>query len=190
MVARQSPEYGHFLRGLIRDPKGVSAPTPSSPALARAIAADVDLSREGLVLELGPGTGAVTQALLDRGLSPERLIAIERESSFVQVMRERFPFVKLYQGDAMRFDTFLPPDAQVAAVVSGLPLLHVPMPTRHALLRRALACQDQGGRFVQLSYSWRPPVEPGPNVAVTRKIVWRNFPPAHVWTFAAIRPAN
>ena len=58
--------YGVFLRGLISNPKGVSAPTPSSPVLAQAIAAELDLSRPGLVLELGPGTGAVTAALLMR----------------------------------------------------------------------------------------------------------------------------
>jgi len=183
MGARETIDYGHFLRGLIHDPKGVCAPTPSSPALARAIAAGVDLSRRGLVVELGPGTGAVTAALLERGCPPERLIAIERESSFAQVMRERFPAIGLYQGDAMRFDTFLPPAAKIAAVVSGLPLLNFPMQSRRALLLRALGCQDSGGRFVQLSYSWRPPIAPEAGIAITRKIIWRNFPPAHIWTF-------
>ena len=66
-------DYADFLRGLVRDPKGVSAPTPSSPALAEAIAADVDIARDGLVIELGPGTGVVTEALLSRGVAPGRL---------------------------------------------------------------------------------------------------------------------
>ena len=51
--------YGDFLKGLLRDPGGVSAPTPSSPALAAAIAAKVDPLRPGLVVELGAGSGAV-----------------------------------------------------------------------------------------------------------------------------------
>jgi len=186
MGARGTADYSHFLRGLMRDPKGISAPTPSSPALARAIAAEVDIARPGLVLELGPVTGAVTEALLAHGLPAERLLAIEQEASFVRVMREHFPAVPLYQGDALRFDSFLPPDAEVAAVVSGLPLLNFPVECRQALLRRAMACQDKGGRFIQLSYGWRPPVPSRSGIAVSRKIIWRNFPPAHVWTFQRI----
>ena len=64
--------YGEFLRGLVNDPRGVSAPTPSSPALSRAIAAEIDMARDGLVIELGPGTGVVTDALLQRGVPPGR----------------------------------------------------------------------------------------------------------------------
>ena len=50
MTIHHSDDYGDFLRGLINDPKGVSAPTPSSPALARVIAAEVDPVRDGLVI--------------------------------------------------------------------------------------------------------------------------------------------
>ncbi len=175
--------YGDFLRGLVNDPKGVSAPTPSSPALARAIAAEVDLSREGLVIELGPGTGVVTEALLARGLPADRLIAIELEPNFARLMRRRFPSVMLYQRDAVRFEQCIEPGVSVAAVVSGLPLLNFAPPVRQSLLQRALACQDGGGCFIQLSYSWRPPVAPGPGMSLAKKSVWRNFPPAHVWTY-------
>jgi phospholipid N-methyltransferase len=104
MSGREIAAYGDFLRGLVNDPKGVSAPTPSSPALARAIAAEVDLSREGLVIELGPGTGVVTQALLQRGVPADRLVAIEQEPNFAQLMRKRFPSIKLYQHDAVNFE--------------------------------------------------------------------------------------
>jgi phosphatidylethanolamine/phosphatidyl-N-methylethanolamine N-methyltransferase len=177
--------YGDFLRGLVNDPKGVSAPTPSSPALAHAIAAEVDPSREGLVIELGPGTGVVTQALLQRGVPADRLVAIEQEPNFAQLMRERFPAIQLCQRDAVNFEHCLQAGAKVAVIVSGLPLLNFPLEVRRSLLRRALACQDSGGSFIQLSYSWRPPVAPEPNMLLSKKIVWRNFPPAHVWTYRA-----
>ena len=175
--------YGDFLRGLVNDPKGVSAPTPSSPTLARAIAAEVDLSRDGLVIELGPGTGVVTQALLQHGVPADRLIAIEQEPNFAKLMRGRFPSVRVFHRDAMAFERCIRPGAKVAAVVSGLPLLNFPMFTRRSLLRRALACQDTGGCLIQLSYSWRPPVTPDAGMLLSKKIIWRNFPPAHVWTF-------
>src|SRR6476620_2098117 len=113
-------DYADFLRGLVRDPKGVSAPTPSSPALSRAIAAEVDISRDGLVIELGPGTGVVTEALLRRGVSPDRLAAIESEPSFVQLMRRRFPDIWVFQGDALAFEACIPSSVKIAAIVSGL----------------------------------------------------------------------
>ena len=175
--------YGDFLRGLISNPRGVSAPTPSGPILSRTIAAQVDQTRAGLVVELGPGTGVVTQALLERGIAPGRLIAIEQTACFAQLIRRRFPAVLSHQGDALSFEKYLPPHAEVAAVVSGLPLLQLPLDLRVWLLRRALACQGKGGRFVQLSYSWRPPVPPDPGMRLEKTVVWRNFPPAHVWTY-------
>ncbi|HET7084575.1 MAG TPA: rRNA adenine N-6-methyltransferase family protein [Rhizomicrobium sp.] len=179
----QAADYGDFLRGLVHDPKGVSAPTPSSPALARALAGEVDISRPGLVLELGPGTGVVTEALLQQGVEPERLIAIEQEPNFAQLMRRRFPAVKVCHSDALVFETCLPAQACVAAIVSGLPLLNFPLAIRRSLLRRALACQWAGGSFIQLSYSWRPPVPLESGMTLDKKIIWRNFPPAHVWTY-------
>lgn len=177
--------YGDFLKGLISNPRAVSAPTPSSPTLARAIAAQVELDRDGLVIELGPGTGVVTQALLEHGVHPDRLVAIELEARFARLVQGRFPAVTVHQGDAVTFENYLPFGARVATVVSGLPLLQFPMAMRRSLLRRALACQGAGGLFIQLSYSWRPPVAPEPGVTLHKKTVWRNFPPAHVWTYRA-----
>src|SRR4051812_28024303 len=176
-------DYADFLRGLVNDPRGVSAPTPSSPALARAIAAEVDISRDGLVIELGPGTGVVTDALSRRGVPPDRLAAIESEPSFVQLMRRRFPGIRTFQGDALTFEACIPSGAKIAAIVSGLPLLNFPLAIRRSLLRRALASQDEGGSFIQLSYGWRPPVRPEPGMSLDKKLVWRNFPPAHVWSY-------
>ena len=183
MTIHHADDYGGFLRSLINDPKGVSAPTPSSPALARAIAAEVDPSRKGLVIELGPGTGVVTQALLDHGISAERVIAIEQEPGFVGLMRERFPELTLCHGDALLFENWIPCNARVAALVSGLPLLNLPVSTRQSLLRRALRRQGRGGAFIQLSYSWRPPVPPDGGMELESRAVWRNFPPAHVWVY-------
>ena len=188
MTIRHPDGYADFLRGLVSDPRGVS--TPSSPALAHIIAAEVDPSRDGLVIELGPGTGVVTQALLDHGIAAERLVAIEQEPGFVGLMRERFPEVTVCGGDALLFENCIPPRAKVAAVISGLPLLNLPLPTRRSLLCRALRCQGRGGRFVQLSYGWHPPVSPEPGIGLSGQTVWRNFPPAHVWTYRTPQAAS
>jgi phosphatidylethanolamine/phosphatidyl-N-methylethanolamine N-methyltransferase len=177
--------YGEFLRGLIAAPKAVSAPTPSSPVLSAAIAAKLDLSRPGLVVELGAGTGVVTQALLARGISPARLLVLENCPYYAALLRKRFSGVEIVESDALQFDRLIPAGMQVAAVVSGIPLLHLPPARRRAFIERALALQPDGGLYVQLSYGWVPPIQPGRDVQMSRTLVWRNFPPAHIWTFTA-----
>src|SRR4029077_5994933 len=113
-----------FLRGLIERPKNVGAIAPSSPALARAIAAQVNPKVEGPGLERGPGTGVVTEALIARGVAPERITAIEYDPEFVDMMHKRFPRVNTIEGDA--FDLVHTLGAKqnepFAAIVSGLPL--------------------------------------------------------------------
>lgn len=176
--------YGAFLRGLLKDPRGVSAPTPSSPALAKTIAAKVDPLQPGLVVELGAGTGVVTAALLDRGITADRLLIIERGGYFYRLLAKRFPAAAVIQGDAFAFEQYLPPGAAISAVVCGIPLLNFPLALRRTLIERALGLQGPGGRFIQLSYGWKPPIRLK-DVELGKTIVWRNFPPAHVWTFGA-----
>lgn len=177
--------YVDFFKGLLQDPGRVSAPTPSSPALAKAIAARVDPLKPGLVVELGAGSGAVTEALLARGIAPERLIAIEYNDYFATYLTQRFCGVRVIRGDAFQFEKHIPLGEPIAAIVSSVPLLNFPRPSRRALIERALVLQGVGGRFIQLSYGWKPPIVSAFGVAPARDIVWRNFPPAHVWTFRA-----
>jgi phosphatidylethanolamine/phosphatidyl-N-methylethanolamine N-methyltransferase len=92
--------------------------------------------------------------------------------------------VRTICSDAFDFARCLPP-GKVAAVVSGLPLLHVPPARRMALLKTALALQGTDKRFIQLSYSWSPPIAPRRGMVLKKTIVWKNFPPAHVWTYRA-----
>jgi phosphatidylethanolamine/phosphatidyl-N-methylethanolamine N-methyltransferase len=177
--------YGEFLRGLISNPKEVSAPTPSSPTLSSALAAKVDPRRPGLVVELGAGTGVVTRALLQRGVPAERLLAVENSPYYASLLRQRLPGVEIVEGDALQFDHLLPAGMPVAAVVSGIPLLHFAPSRRRAFIERALAIQPAGGCYIQLSYGWVPPIDPGRDMLMSRSVVWRNFPPAHIWTFTA-----
>jgi phosphatidylethanolamine/phosphatidyl-N-methylethanolamine N-methyltransferase len=174
-----------FLRGLLEDPRRVCAPTPSSASLSAAIADEVDPERAGLVVELGPGTGVVTRALLNRGIPSERLLVIEITSAFVRLLQQRLPAVTVIEGDALAFEQYLPPKARVAAVVSGLPMLGFPIPLRRGVIEKSLALQGRGGRFVQLSYGWRPAVAPDDKLRVSRRMVWQNVPPAFVWTYTS-----
>ncbi len=174
-------DYLVFLGGLLKNPRAVSSPTPSSATLARAIAAEVDPGWSGTLLELGPGTGAITQALIDRGFAPERILAIEYEPILAQAVRRHCPGVRVRCDDAFQFRAIV--KEPICAVVSGLPMLNFPQAMRQALLSQALAAA--GAKiFVQLTFSFRPPIiPPAGNIAVSGQMVWKNFPPAHIWTY-------
>ncbi len=175
-----------FLRSLIARPRTIGAIAPSSPALARKMALQVDPLQPGHVLELGPGTGVVTEALIARGIAPERLIAIEADPDLARLMAERFPRARVLLADAFDFARNLESQSveQLAAVVSSLPLLNFPPLQRRALIASALARLQPGAPFVQFSYGWKAPVPPLPGATLARAgIVLANLPPARVWVY-------
>jgi phosphatidylethanolamine/phosphatidyl-N-methylethanolamine N-methyltransferase len=175
-----------FLRSLIVRPRSVGAIAPSSPALARKIACQIDPQARGPVLELGPGTGVVTEALIARGIGEERLIVIEFDPDLARLMRERFPRLRVIEGDAFGLESLLPREkaGPLAGAVSGLPLLNFPPAKRRALIVSTLARMLPGQPFVQFSYGFTAPVPGDGEIAVERAgLVLANLPPARVWVY-------
>ena len=181
-------EQLRFLRGLFARPRNVGAIAPSSPELAKAIADQIDPEMNGPILELGPGTGVVTAALIARGVQPERITAIEFDAKFVDLVAQRFPRVTIIEGDAFDLNATLNGSAApiYAGIVSGLPLLnHSPM-RRQALIENALARLLPGAPYVQFSYGWTPPIPAPEGTEVSRAaVIWKNLPPARVWVYRA-----
>jgi phosphatidylethanolamine/phosphatidyl-N-methylethanolamine N-methyltransferase len=176
-----------FLRSWIEKPLHVGAVMPSGRLLARTMAQYVDADAEGPVVELGPGTGAITSALIDRGVDPKRLVLVEFNPGFCALLRDRYPQAKIVQGDAYRLrDTLWNVlGAPAAAMVSGLPLVTKPMLTRLKLIRDAFAALAPGAPFVQFTYSVAPPIPkslPGVSTEASERI-WMNLPPARVWVY-------
>jgi phosphatidylethanolamine/phosphatidyl-N-methylethanolamine N-methyltransferase len=170
---------------MARNPRAIGAISPASPALAEAMAAQIDFSVPGRVLELGPGTGAITKALVRRGLGAERVLAIEADHTFARMLRTRFPQLEVIEGDATdaaRIDSLGP----FNGIISSLPLLNFPAHDRVGLVLALLRLLPPGAPFVQYSYGVRPPLprSHGVEVALADK-VWRNLPPARVWVFRA-----
>lgn len=175
-----------FLRGLIANPTRVGAIAPSSPALARAVAAQIDPGIDGPVLELGPGTGSMTRELLARGIAPERMIAIEWDADFARAIAAEFPGVKVIRGDAFDLAGTLPKRGlpQFAAIVSGIPLLNHSKEKRCALVEAAFRRLAPGAPMIQFSYGLSAPVKPPPEISVRlAAFVWKNLPPATVWVY-------
>ncbi|HEY4113721.1 MAG TPA: rRNA adenine N-6-methyltransferase family protein [Rhizomicrobium sp.] len=189
MPATTASEHLNFIRGLIARPKNVGAIAPSSPALAKAIAAQVDPSRPGPVLELGPGTGVVTEALIERGVAEDRLVAIEYDRDFAKAVARRFPKARVLRGDAFQFAKLLDGtiDQPYAAIISGLPLLNFPPETRRALIESALDHLQPGAPYIQFSYGTRPSIPPTERYTVKRAaVIWLNLPPARVWVYRTV----
>ena len=179
-------EQLRFLRALIARPRGVGAVAPSSSALARAVAAQIDLARPGPVLELGPGTGALTRGILARGIPPERLTLIEYDPDLAKLLAAQFPGVTVIRGDAFDLEASLGTRAAqpYAAIVSGIPLLNYQPEKRRALLDASFARMEPGAPVIQFSYGFHSPVSPSSDISVTRAaFVLKNFPPARVWVY-------
>jgi phosphatidylethanolamine/phosphatidyl-N-methylethanolamine N-methyltransferase len=190
-AARSTRDEILFLSRLILRPRSIGAIAPSSPALARKIADQIDPTFQGTVLELGPGTGVVTEALIARGVSIDRLIAVEADPDLARHMRDRFPRLHMIEGDAFNLDGALPHDATgpLAGVVSGLPLLNFPPAQRRALILSMLARMPAGGPFVQFSYGFTAPVPADKEITVERAgFVLANLPPARVWVYRLAGP--
>jgi len=183
-----------FLRSWIERPLSVGGVTPSGKPLARTMARYVDPNSTGPVVELGPGTGPVTEALVEAGVEPSRLVLVEFNPAFCRILRSRFPAATLVQGDAysMRrlLDTLLTRPA--AAIVSGLPLVTKPISMRLRLLRDAYDLMLPGAPFVQFTYSIASPLPrllDGFSVEASERI-WMNLPPARVWVYRKNRDTN
>jgi phosphatidylethanolamine/phosphatidyl-N-methylethanolamine N-methyltransferase len=175
-----------FIRSWIKKPLSMGAVTPSSKALARNMASYVDPNGDGPVIELGPGTGPVTEALIEHGVHPSRLVLVEFNPTFCQLLRQRFPEATVVQGDAYRLRDSLGALTrhEVSAVVSGLPLMTKPLRTRLRLLRDALALLQPQAPFVQFTYAVVPPIPKLAGVKVeASERIWLNLPPARVWVY-------
>jgi phosphatidylethanolamine/phosphatidyl-N-methylethanolamine N-methyltransferase len=155
--------------------------------LARTMARYVDPQSTGPVVELGPGTGPITEALVAAGVDPARLVLVEFDPTFCRILRSRYPDATLVQGDAYSLrrllETLLIQPA--AAVVSGLPLITKPLKMRMRLLRDAFDLMLPGAPFVQFTYSVASPVPKrlGGFTAEASERIWLNIPPARVWVY-------
>jgi phosphatidylethanolamine/phosphatidyl-N-methylethanolamine N-methyltransferase len=182
-----------FLKRWLRQPLSVGALVPSGRPLAEAIAKATRTaiaSRTGCIVELGAGTGEVTRALLEAGIPAQRLALIERDPEMAKFLRRRFPALKIIEGDAARLPALLSQAGcgEVAAVVSSLPLLSMPGDIVSAIVRGVFKALPDGAALIQFTYGPKPPVPLALRSALHLGAahgprIWRNVPPAVVWTF-------
>ena len=178
-----------FLQEWLANPQRTGSLVPSSRKLAAAMARWLPTDPESFVLELGPGTGAVTHALFKHGLRQDRLVAIERNPKLAELLRERFPRAHILTGDAWQLDVLLRrqsrPITSVGAVISSLPLLNFSVEQAEDLAQKIRTVLEPQGTWVQYSYQINKLRSRGSSRfrLLASKIVWFNLPPARVSVF-------
>lgn len=176
-----------FFKGWIDKPKAVGSIVPTSSITARKMASIVN-PKSGLpVLEVGPGTGVITRAILALGVKPENLYAVEYSTDFVRHLRRLYPGVNVIEGDAFNLNATLGDkrDMVFDSVVSGVPLLNFPVPQRIAYIESLLDRIPAGRPIVQLTYGPLSPIPPGRGDYTVKHFdfIIRNIPPTQLWIY-------
>lgn len=176
-----------FIRGWVTNRKKIGAISPSSRALARLMVEQACPDPAGYALELGPGSGVFSQALIEAGVPPERIIAVEHNEEFCRLLNRRFPKLNVLKGDAFDLERTLEPfnGIKFSAAISGLPLLSFPRELRIRCIEGALDRLEPGKSLAQFSYGALGPLPSisGRFTATPSKWVLMNLPPARVWTY-------
>ncbi|MFQ5628854.1 MAG: class I SAM-dependent methyltransferase [bacterium] len=176
-----------FLKELILNPRNIGAACPSSKKLAKRIASFVPLANDGYVVELGAGTGVVTAALLEHGIHPNRLIAVEKSKHLVELLRKKFPQITIIHGDAAALSSLLLTTLNfnilpITTIVSSLPLRSLPQHVVKQISQQIEQIITLNGRLIQFTYDIRPSKSPSFHMLTNSqsKMVWRNLPPARI----------
>ena len=167
--------------------KAVGSVTPTSRFCARSMASVINPQSGLPVLELGPGTGPITRAILERGIAPGNLYSVEYSEDFYEHLKAEIPGVNFIHGDAFDLDKTLGENRSLVfdSVVSAVPMLNFAMATRVALVEDLLNRIPAGRPVVQITYGPKSPVPPGRgNFSVRHHdFVLRNVPPANLWVY-------
>ena len=183
-----------FFRALACSPRSVGAIAPSGANLASLITSEITAA-SGPVLELGPGTGVFTEALLARGVRESDLTLIEYGSDFMRLLQARFPRARVLWMDAAwmaSYDLFEEP---LGAVISGLPLLNFSTGKVTAILTATFSKLRDGGSFYQFTYGMQCPIskahldEMGLKASCMGRVLL-NVPPASVYRITRSKPAR
>jgi len=182
-----------FLLQFLRHPRSIGAVVPSSRGLARRMVADIDLSDASVVVEYGPGTGALTGEIL-KALKPGALFfAIESNAILFESFRQRFPDVTVFNESAANVAALLEGLGAEKAdcVLSGLPWASFTATLQDTLLEATLEALGDGGRFVTFAYlqglllpsgqSFKRKLQQRFGHVGRSSIAWANLPPAFVY---------
>jgi phospholipid N-methyltransferase len=188
-------EHVLLLSRFLRSPRTVGAVTPSSRAVAEAMVSDLDFSRPSSIVELGPGTGALTGPIVER-LGPHiDFLAVDIDPAFCEQIQRRWPRVDCVCGSAEQLDAILADRGRPAVdhILSGLPFVSLPVPVTRQILEIVVKVLRPGGTFTTFQYahaygmpagaSFRRSMSERMGAEPHVTLVLKNLPPALVLTW-------
>ncbi len=197
-----------FSKALFRAPFSMGMICPSSPFLTKKLAnqipkstivklqqqnqmvnaGEIDDEKQAFVVELGAGTGAVTKAILNRGVPPSHLLVFEKNKTMAGLLKQRFPGIRIIQDDAANMKDYLPKNAYIAAIISSLPFVSLPKNVSDNIIF-AIKNVLEDNLLIQYTYALNQKtlLEERGFIVNKKHTVWLNLPPAHVmcYTFSA-----
>ncbi|MBM3582557.1 MAG: hypothetical protein FJX37_11425 [Alphaproteobacteria bacterium] len=182
-----------FLSRWFRNPLRTGSVLPSGRPLAEALARQIDGRTRGTIVELGAGTGSVTEALINSGVRPERMLIVEFDSRMAEHLRRRFRGAHVVESNASRLGKIAREAGvtRAAAVVSSLPFLFMSIRQQGAILKSAFRLMATEGPFIQFTYGPFPPVSEPIIRRLKLKVIradhiWLNLPPAAIWRYECL----
>lgn len=175
-----------FVKEVLRDFKGMGAVLPSSRFVARSIVQEVPTNDNGIILELGAGTGVISAALLQHGFAPQDIVLVETSFALSEHLKQRFPSVMVVNGDACHLDKLLADNPRtVRAIISSLPLRTLSKEVRRTIGEQVSNILAKGGVYIQFTYSCFTGKTCFPDTLhhLYTKRVWRNLLPSRVDVF-------
>ncbi len=185
-VARAQANARLFFQRWLANPLQMGSIVPSSPALCRRVVSQTRAAPDQVVVELGAGTGVISRALIDGGVSPERLVVVEIVPQMADHLRTVLPGARVIEGDARRLPELIPPElhGRVGTVVVGIPLVLLPVAEQRRFID-AIEAVAPGRGFILYSYCVTSPLPWKKHGLLPKREAWTplNFPPASVWRY-------
>lgn len=190
LKSKYSQNYLSFIANWAKSPRLMGAVSPSSRYLSRAMVAQIDLSKNGDIVEIGAGTGAVTKELIKIIPANKKNIVIEFNNKFFNILCHKFPNINIINDDAQNLTNILEQNQvnEVNAIVSSLPLLSLPIKVRNKAVAEMVQAIGDNGRIIQFTYGLKSPIpkelmELHNLAGECRKSIIINLPPAKVWVY-------
>ena len=192
-TAPHSSHWFTFFMQWLKNPRSMASVAPSGRQLGSLMAAALPANAKRVV-ELGAGTGSITDAVIRHGVSPRQLLAVEMNQALLDVLGARFPQLHVAHGDARHLSELIAQNGvlvsgEVDAILSSLGLLTMPREIQLDILTAAFAALRPGGVFIQYTYGWPSPLDESVRRelglhCLSAGLAWRNIPPARVFVYS------
>lgn len=187
MMASKANEILTFARCALSNPRQIGAILPCSPRLGQLMSRYAHLTHDSAIVEIGAGTGVITQSLLEAGVPRDQLYVVELDMRLAQFLEKRFPGTSVINGNATDIAQLLPAHlvGKISTVISSLPVRLFAFDLQQAIVQAAFTVLAPEGAFVQYTYPAGPPLPAARLKLRQEKLgrIWINMPPAAVWRY-------